>query len=186
MGLDERLGWIALGCVLGFILGYIVRSLRDIEEVVHDMDDIVREQNEKPKRKRNGEKGLVRKPLLLDFALLLVVCLTVWASFQTAAVNEQLNRTLDCLTKHNTKQGTALKGRDRAITEGTESEIKLWARYGKLYKIAKSDPSKIPVLQEKLNKSIKAHKNDLIRLQKTRENLPYAKPDINEECEDVK
>lgn len=91
MGLDERIGWFLIGAFVGFVLGYIVRLLKDIKgevrEVkgeVHEVDDII---------KRHNEEGFTRNPIVLDVILLVVVVLTVWSSFASASVSNDVQNT---------------------------------------------------------------------------------------------
>jgi hypothetical protein len=148
METSERIGWILLGCVIGFVLGYVVRALKDIEEKVHHVEEVVNEDHQLLHR---DEDGLARYPLIMNTLLLLVVLLTVWAAISTGRVNNQLEKTLTCLEQYNTRQGLALKSRDESIKTNSKAEIALWTQYNRLYKLAKSDPTKIPVVQDQLN-----------------------------------
>lgn len=96
MDWSERIGWLILGCLIGFALGYIVRSLREIKDELDEVDELVKERldgdrrdRKTPKRGR-GEDGLARYPLLLDIALILVIGLTVFAAFSTQQTNNDL------------------------------------------------------------------------------------------------
>lgn len=185
MDLADRLLWMAVGGALGFVLGYIVRSLKDIRKRVEHMEDVVT--NDEPAQgKHRGEDGFMQNRIVADVMVLLVVLLSVFASFQTAKVNSELEHTLDCISQYNSDYGGAIKSRDQAIKDGTQSEINLWLRYEGLYKQAQKDPKKIPALQEKLNKAIKNHRASLEKLQKTREAFPYPNPNILENCEEGK
>lgn len=185
MGLEDRLVWMAVGCFIGFVLGYIVRSLRDIHEKVNHVDQFFPDGDsvESSKWDRN-EGGFMRHPKIADIAMVLVIGLCVWAAFSTQKVNNHLNTVLTCITKYNSHEGTALESRDSKIKAGTQSEIELWGKYGKLYAEAKKDPSKIPALQETLNEAITAHRDDLIRLQQARDSYPYPDPDIVASCKE--
>lgn len=184
MGLEDRILWMAVGCFVGFVLGYIVRARRDIKEIkrmVEHVDEVV---TENPSKWERDEHGFMRFPVVSDVAILIVVVLTVWAAFSTAKVNGELNDTLSCITKYNTDQGDTLESRDSKIKAGTQSEIELWTKYGRLYQEAKTNPERIPALQETLNKAIMAHREDLIHLQEARESYPYPNPDIVENCKE--
>lgn len=86
MDWNERLGWLVLGMLAGFVLGYIVRSLREIKEELDEVKDLekehIREHHDEELPER-GEQGLTRKPVLLDIVLLLVVLLTAYAAFSS-------------------------------------------------------------------------------------------------------
>lgn len=178
----DRILWLAIGCFIGFVLGYIVRSLHYIKETVDHVDEIVvNEAETKPKHVR-GDNGFMRHPIAADLAIFLVVGLTVWAALSTSKVNAELQRTLECITNYNVRQSQALEFRDNAVKAGTQLEIDLWSGYVKLYKVAKKDPSKIPDLQDQLNNYIKDYRDSLIELQETRDDFPYANPDVLQNC----
>jgi hypothetical protein len=77
--MDVRLSWLLIGCGIGFVAGYIVRSLREIKEKVTDVDERV-------KKRETNDEGLIRYPLLYDIVLVLIVAMTVYA-----AITSQLN-----------------------------------------------------------------------------------------------
>jgi len=101
MGLDDRLTYFILGCGIGILIGYAVRSLRDIDEKVTEMDELV--------KRDHDEAGFLRLPTWLEikfwilgrwdwfrgvrlksWTLALVVFICVFASFQTQHVNNDL------------------------------------------------------------------------------------------------
>lgn len=75
--LAERLIYLAIGGAIGFVLGYMVRSLRRIDARLEGVEKI---------KKPPNDAGFVRNPIILDIVLLLVVLMTAWA-----AVSSQLN-----------------------------------------------------------------------------------------------
>ena len=182
MDLADRLLWMAVGGALGFVLGYIVRSLKDIRKRVEHMEDVVT--NDEPGNGRHREDGFMQHRYVADAMVLLVVILSVFASFQTARVNSELEHTLSCIYEYNKDYGGAIKSRDRSIKNGTQSEINLWLRYEVLYQEAQDKPKRIPRLQEELNKAIKQHRASLEQLQDTRDAFPYPNPNILENCEE--
>lgn len=74
MAFDDRLGFLILGGMIGFILGYIVRSLRDIKEELDEVDELV-----KDRFKNRDESGFINSTLG-NVALIVVIGLTVFAS----------------------------------------------------------------------------------------------------------
>lgn len=178
MDLLDRLVFFAIGSAVGFVLGYIVACIRTIRNEVEKVLDI--EQN-KPDR---DERGEFKRPTAANIGLIFVLLITAWAAFTTGKVNGELDRTLTCLTQYNSHLGHSLETRDMAVQSGTQSEIDLWTKYGRLYAIAKSDPKKIPVVQEQLNKAIMDHRDDLIETQQIRQQNPYPNPDILKNCKE--
>ncbi len=81
MDFPSRLGWMILGCMIGFFAGYVVRYLQDMKEELDEVDGIVK--NELGKRasdKDKDDRGFVRNDLFKDVMLLIVVIVTVWAA----------------------------------------------------------------------------------------------------------
>jgi len=74
MAFDDRLGFLILGGMIGFILGYIVRSLRDIKEELDEVDELVKD------RFKNRDEGGFINSTLGNVALLIVLGLTVFAA----------------------------------------------------------------------------------------------------------
>jgi hypothetical protein len=183
MDLWDRFLWLAIGCFIGFVLGYIVRSLQEIKARVEHVEETVTENEPKKSKWDRNDDGLLRHPLLLDLVLLIVVGMTVFASFATAKVNNELQEVLACNTEFNNEQAVALRSRDRAVSNGIQSEIELWRRYERLYKKAKEYPERIPALQEKLNRAIIQHRKALQTIQVSRELYDYANPNILQDCE---
>lgn len=123
MELDERIGWLLLGMAVGFVLGYIVRSLRDIKEELDEVDELVRRQN---------ESGFARNPVILDVVLLIVVALTVWAAFASQALSNQVQQTqrnqtqsVVCNKQYLRKTIVALNQRTSYVQHQTLANIKL-------------------------------------------------------------
>src|SRR6476620_10057801 len=123
MGLPDRIGWMLLGCAIGFFAGYVVRFLQDMKEELDEVDGIVKKQlgeraADKEARHRKDELGFVRNDLFKDVMLLVVVVLTVVAAFVSATAsskvsdtqNEQVHDT-DCTQEYLTKTVKALNER---------------------------------------------------------------------------
>jgi len=127
MSLDERLGWLLVGCVIGFVLGYIVRALRDIKEELDEVDGILK----KSPRSRN-DRGFMRFPIISDIALLAVVLLTVWASFSSQHASNQVHeqqkvqtRITSCTNEYLAKTIKALNERTTYSQEQAAANVAL-------------------------------------------------------------
>lgn len=97
MGLDERLMWMLLGCVLGAIIGYLARMLQEIngnvEACIHEVHDIKEEVEEIDtfmKNRERNEGGFMRIPWAADILMVTVLALCVWASVSTGNTNNRL------------------------------------------------------------------------------------------------
>lgn len=188
MDLLDRLIFFTIGSGVGFILGFVVARLREIRDGVDEVLDI---EKEKPDTRKRDEQGGVKRPSLTTIGLALTLIVTAGAAFQTGRVNNelkhtnaQLEHTVTCITEYNVRQGRSLKSRDAAIKAGTQSEIDLWTTYARLYALATSDPKKIPIAQEALNRAIHDHRERLVELQAIRSRHPYPDPDILKNCKE--
>lgn len=87
MGLDDRLFWLAIGCVLGFFVGYMVRSLRVLQEIkaeLDEVDSIVKEEQtvrKARKRRKDNADGWMSNRVAADISMGVVVVLVVWSAF---------------------------------------------------------------------------------------------------------
>lgn len=97
MGLDERITWMLLGCVLGFTIGYFARTLQEIKvEVeecileVHEIKEEVGEIDTFMKDRDRNEGGFMRIPWAADILMITVLALCVWASVSTGNTNNKL------------------------------------------------------------------------------------------------
>lgn len=94
--MPDRLFWFLLGCLVGMVIGYVVRSLREIKDKVDQVDKHI---TEGPP----NDEGSVTRQGLRDGLLLLVVAMVVWAS-----ISSQLNsnKVSDQQDKLNSQQTT--------------------------------------------------------------------------------
>lgn len=87
--MDTRLGALLLGCVIGFILGYIVRSLREIKAKVDRVDKHVTE------KAPRGDDGFTTPEWLKNIALLIVVAITAWSAFASQHNSNEIKKSSD-------------------------------------------------------------------------------------------
>jgi hypothetical protein len=120
MGIDDRIGWLLLGCILGFIAGYYTRTLQEIKEELDEVDAIVKEKRFSRRRSDRGDEkilrlppnlvelerpndeGFTRTPWIMNVALFIVVIMTLWA-----AVSSQHSSNTVKTTQAQIKQVTA-------------------------------------------------------------------------------
>ncbi len=97
MDLSEKIFYLLVGGLLGFVLGRLSSSLDQIKKEVHEVDNIVK----KREKRERDEHGFVRYPYVLDISLVIVILLCVWASFSTAETNDDLTETQSQLSETN-------------------------------------------------------------------------------------
>lgn len=125
MGLDERVTWMLLGCVLGFMVGYLVRTLQEIKGDVEVMADDVHEIKEEVdeidtiiKRRERNEGGFMRNAVVADAVMILVLALCFWASWSTGSTNNKLEDAIKDIKRVQTA-GMAQDRRIEKITQCT-------------------------------------------------------------------
>lgn len=77
MSVGERIIFLAIGVAIGFVLGYIVRALREVRiELEHKVD-------------KDG--GRIRNETLMKISLFLVVGLTAYSAFQSQVASNHVS-----------------------------------------------------------------------------------------------
>lgn len=92
MDFDERLLYIVIGVIIGFIAGYWTHALREgnkkldvIKEEIHEVDEIVKGENPNYPPPTNTERGSIS---FVNLCAIIVVMITVFAAVQSQrAVN---------------------------------------------------------------------------------------------------
>ena len=127
MDLSERLSWFIAGCVLGVVIGYIIRDIRDIKEEVDEVDGLV-----KRKLGEREDDGFMNMRYVRDIAVLLVVIMTAWAAVasQKASndVKEQQARTdqvVICTSEYLAQTIRALNLRTDAVQNRADANLEL-------------------------------------------------------------
>lgn len=87
--LVDRLLLFLVGGLVGFALGYLARSVREIEEEIEIID---------PKFTKNS-RGESQTDLLLRVGLFLVVVLTAWSAFSTQKANNRIQDTQNAVAR---------------------------------------------------------------------------------------
>jgi hypothetical protein len=94
---DDRLGYLFLGMIIGFVLGYLVRLTREIKEELDEVDEIVKKEfGNSPHDRDQG--GFMRVPWTANIAVLLVVVLTAYASFVSQKTSNTVKATQETQT----------------------------------------------------------------------------------------
>ncbi len=143
MGWPERLEWLLLGCLIGFVLGYIVRTLRDIKEELDEVDDIVKRDH----GIENSERGAMHAPTAAGVMLVVVVLITVWAAFASQkASNEvkdtqnQLARVTQCNKDYLSKTISTINARTRYTQRQAVSNVQLQKSQARFIGLILHDP----------------------------------------------
>lgn len=89
MEFSDRIGWV----LLGMVLGYVLRLLQDLKKEVHEVDEIVtrRERRSAAKQRRvRDEGGFMQNRIVADVIMVLVFSMCLWATISTGATNNKL------------------------------------------------------------------------------------------------
>jgi len=148
MALDERLGWMLFGCVIGFILGYIVRYLREIKEELDEVDTVVKERRF---RRRSTDDGFMNIRYVRDIAVLIVVVATVWASIVSSHASkdvkdqqDEIDRVTVCTSEYLARTIRVLNIRTDAVQERADANLELQKAQSKFFSLL----LKIPPIPE--------------------------------------
>lgn len=98
--MDVRLGYLLIGCAIGFVLGYVVRSIRELKDKVEEVDKHVLGEDapeNPPEGSLNNSyrRGFWRNDIATGVALFLVVALTAYAAFLSQKSSNAVERTQD-------------------------------------------------------------------------------------------
>jgi len=143
MGWPERLEWLILGCLIGFVLGYIVRTLRDIKEELDEVDEIVKQDH----HIENKERGSIHAPTMAGAMLIVVVLITVWAAFasqkasnEVKATQDQLARVTSCNKDYLSKTISTINARTRYSQRQAISNVQLQKSQARFIGLLLHDP----------------------------------------------
>ena len=94
MGVDDRIGFFILGCFLGFVMGYVVRHLREIRNRLDEVDIVVKPKN---------EDGFLETRFGTNIVMVMVLLMTAGAAFFSQRASDrvedtqsQVSQTLAC------------------------------------------------------------------------------------------
>ena len=151
MTFDERVSYLVVGLAIGFAIGYITRAVQKIEKKVDHMDKMI----------NRNEHGFMRYPLLADFAMFLVVIVTVWAAFQSQKSSnavEQAQKDQEavtaCTQQYLTKTITALNERTEYTTEQSAYNVELQKAQAAFLRLALVEP---PLPDEQIENGLRSY-----------------------------
>lgn len=118
MNLTERLEWLLIGCVIGFVFGCFVCFLRKLDERSRGATSGRKE------RVRN-EAGFMRHPYVADIAMVIALALTVFAAFSAQQTNNKLENVSNCNKEFLSKQIVASTTRTEFLKTQLDSNVAL-------------------------------------------------------------
>lgn len=125
MDLADRVGMLILGGIIGFIAGYIVRSLREIKEELDEVDQIVKE-------KLNKDGGFMANRFVADIMMLIALLLVLGSVVSSINASNDASESLDkqeqstaCTQQFLTKTIVALNDRTTYTANQAQSNVDL-------------------------------------------------------------
>lgn len=120
--MNQRLLYLAIGCIIGFVLGYMVRSIREVRAEVEEVKEEVIKDHRSDK---GSDAGFIKNGIANYVALFLVVGLTAWsaivsqvASNDVKGSQHQQDRIVSCNQTYLASTITALNAR----TENSQAQ----------------------------------------------------------------
>lgn len=154
MDFNERLGWLIVGGLVGFVLGYIVRSLRVIKEDVVAIKDEVDEIDNIVKEKRQqtrADDGFMHVRYLRDIALLIALLVTLWAALASSKASNDVKDQQDrsdqvviCTSEYLARTIRVLNIRTTSVQDRADANLELQKAQAKFFQLL----LKIPPLPE--------------------------------------
>lgn len=162
MELSDRIGWLIFGMIIGFVLGYIVARLREIEEKVATVDEHVIEAQHKDER---GAMSLANAMLLI---VVLVVAFSAFAS-QRASNNVKENQenivtVAVCNQEFLAKILVAVNERTSANADQLKSNVALQRSQSQFLTILLADPPETEAAQKEALRRYFDDLNDFIEV----------------------
>lgn len=169
MAFDDRLQYLLLGMAIGFVLGYLVRLVRDIKEELDEVDDVVKKLgNEDHER---NQDGFVKVSWIANVALLLVVGLTAWASVVSQKASndvkiaqESQKQAVYCANDVLGDALTVLNARSSYSNATAHSNVKLQKDFAKFFNLLLHQPPFSSKEQLKAAKDYQASLNNFVKI----------------------
>lgn len=165
MAFDDRLQYLLLGMAIGFVLGYLVRLVRDIKEELDKVDEIV--ERELGGSDYDGEKGSIKLPHLRDVAIFLVVGLTAYAAFMSQKASndssdaqDRIERVVYCNQSILSEALTVLNERSSYTKAAADANIDLQQSQSNFFSILLHRP---PYSEAKRSQAVQDYYHDLKR-----------------------
>ena len=152
MSLDDRIGYLLLGLLIGFVLGYIVRGLRSIKEEVKDVHEILEHD------RKGDEYGFITNSFATNVGLFLVVLLTIFAAFSSQKASNDIKNNQDtissftyCNQQYLSKTIDALNERTEFSRQQASTNVELQKAQGEFLSVVlKKPPNSIEKREEAL------------------------------------
>lgn len=189
MGGDERVGWLLLGMAVGFIMGYIVRTLRELRSDVHEVKEELHEVDGIVKKKlgeRGNDSGFVIPETLRNILLLVVVLVVAGSAFVSQKASNEVHNSADCNYEFLIKTISALNERTEFTTQQAQANIELQKSQQAFFELLLRKPPETEARRSAAAQEYLASLNNYIDLSKLSTNKieenPYPEAKQLQDC----
>lgn len=132
MGLDDRIGWMLLGGLVGFGFGYLIRFLQEIRDRLTEVKEELDEVDEIVKRNHPDDAGFMNNRVVADVAMVIVLIIVAWSAFasqkasnNSSEASQDVAQAAECTEKYLSETITALNDRTTYVQAQAESNVQL-------------------------------------------------------------
>jgi hypothetical protein len=188
MGAEERIGWMLLGMAVGFIAGYIVRSLRELREDVHVVKEELHEVDGIVKHKlgeRNGDDGFMSNRYVADIAMILCMIIVLGAALLSQKASNDVHTSTGCTQEFLVKTIVALNERTEFAGAQAESNVELQRAQQQFFELLLRKPPETEARRSAAAQEYLKNLNEFITLNtKTADKVAQNPYPTNEQLQD--
>lgn len=145
MDWTERIEWLLLGMFIGYVLGRIVKSQREIKEELDEVkaleQQIVTDHKRfRRKNRKHDEEGATRQQILYNAGLFIVLVMVVYSSFASQKASNEGKDTADCNISFLGGALTSLNDRSTYTVEASQANLKLQTAQAEFFGLLLAQP----------------------------------------------
>lgn len=152
--MSERIILLFIGCCVGFVLGYLVKTVRCIQQNVEGMTNVNTINDNSTNRTGSNDSGIIRRPLLYDIVLFGIIAITVWAAITSQSASNkvqntqdeqsitqaQLAKITDCNKEYLKQTVSALNERSTYTLQATQANVVLQNTAARFFTLVLKEP----------------------------------------------
>lgn len=149
MDFDDRLSWLVVGCLIGFVLGYAAKTLRETHQTA-----------ELSAAMTNKESGFIQFPVVANVCLALAMCITLGAAVSTQNAKNRMDRSVICNQKILDELLIVVNARTNHSVLASESNVELQKSQAKMLRTLLHKP---PYSERRQDEATKDHFDNLLK-----------------------
>lgn len=87
--MPTRIVYLLIGCVIGFVIGYLVRMVREINDKVEEVDRHILQEEAPPKQSR-GRRSFMACFSYNNIMMICVLAIVVWSAFASQSASNKV------------------------------------------------------------------------------------------------